>query len=89
VDTCSGTVTITLAEDARNGSDHLPAGTVVANGSFSVANGTATFQLTPGSNVPDGLLESSKPLVTVTLTPTSGSPASATMQLRPGNPPKT
>lgn len=88
VDTCVGTATIQLAEDARNGSSSLPAGTVVATGSFSVANGTATFQLTRGSTVPDGLLESSKPLVTVTLTPTNGSPVSATMQLRPGNNPK-
>jgi Flp pilus assembly protein TadG len=88
VATCAGTATITLAEDARNGSNFLPAGTVIASGPFSVANGTATFQLTRGSNVPEGLLESSKPLVTVTLTPVSGSPTSATMQLRPGNSPK-
>ena len=85
VATCSGSATITLAEDARRGGKFLPAGTVVARGPFSVSAGTATFQLTSEPTTPDGLLEASKPLVTVTLTQTNGPSTSATMQLRPGN----
>lgn len=88
VATCSGSATITLAEDARSGGKFLPAGTIVARGPFSVSAGTTTFQLTSEPTTPDGLLEASKPLVSVTLTQTSGPSTSATMQLRPGNAPR-
>ncbi|MEA2190723.1 MAG: hypothetical protein QOI73_844 [Solirubrobacteraceae bacterium] len=85
VATCAGNATIRLAEDARSGKKFLAAGTVVASGPFSVSAGTATFELTIDPSVPDGLLESSKPLVTVALAATGGATGSATLQLRPGN----
>ena len=88
VATCSGSATITLAEDAGSGGKFLPAGTIIASGPFSVSAGTATFELTTEPSVPEGLLASSKPLVTVTLTQTSGPTTSATLQLRPGNAPR-